>query len=234
MHSVSNLYLQILADRNHKIEPKLLISGTEYSQSDIVQDSLRVYGGLYSNFGIGNCSARQIDVRIIPKGTIPRQSKIEVFVRLTLENKVSEWIPKGVFFFATRKTDRQTGVLTVHGYDAMLKAEETWLNNSYASANFPMAPKAAVDDIAARMGISVDKRTNLNSVFPVQYPADEDGDMSMREVLARIAVANAGNWIITDSGELLLVSLNSMPPETHYLIDDLGSAVLFGGVRILV
>lgn len=234
MHSVSSRFLQMLADKNHGVEVKLIISGTEYNQSDIVQDSLRVYGGLYSDFGIGNCASRQIDVQIIPKGEIPRQAKMELFVRLTLGTRVSEWISKGVFFFATRKTDRQTGVLTVHGYDAMLKAEETWINNSYASANFPMSAKTAVEDIAARMGISVDRRTVLSELFPVQYPADEDGDMSMREVLARIAVANAGNWMISDAGELLLVGLNSMPPETHYLIDDVGSAVLFGGVRILV
>ena len=54
------------------------------------------------------------------------------------------------------------------------------------------------------------------------------------EALGRIAVANAGNWTITDEGKLLLVGLNSMPAETHYLITETGSAITFGGVRILV
>ena len=123
MHSVSNLYLSLLADKNHRVETKLSIAGVEYSQADIVRDSLRVYGGLYSTFGIGNCSARQIDFEIIPKGDIPRQAEIKVYARLVLGEQVSEWIPKGVFYFATRKTDRKTGVLSVHGYDAMLHAE---------------------------------------------------------------------------------------------------------------
>ena len=57
MHSVSDLYLTLLADRNHRVETKLSIAGVEYSQADIVKNSLRVYGGLYSTFGIGNCSA---------------------------------------------------------------------------------------------------------------------------------------------------------------------------------
>lgn len=234
MHSVSNLYLSLLADKNHRVETKLSIAGVEYSQADIVRDSLRVYGGLYSTFGIGNCSARQIDFEIIPKGDIPRQAEIKVYVRLVSGEQVSEWIPKGVFFFSTRKTDRVTGVLSVHGYDAMLKAEETWLDSSYDAKTWPMPAATAVADIAARMGVAVDSRTVLDAAFPVQYPVDDKGDMTMREALGRIAVANAGNWIITDDGKLLLVGLNSMPKETNYLVTETGSAITFGGVRILV
>lgn len=234
MHKVSNLFLTLLADKNHRVETKLSIAGVEYSQADIVKDSLRVYGGLYSTFGIGNCSARQIDFEIIPKGDIPRQAEIKVYARLVSGEQVSEWIPKGVFYFATRKTDRKTGVLSVHGYDSMLKSEQTWLDSSYDAETWPMPAATAVNDIAARMGVAVDSRTQLNAAFPVQYPVDDEGDMTMREALGRIAVANAGNWIITDKGELLLVSLNSMPAETNYLITEGGSAITFGGVRILV
>nr|DAU30295.1 MAG TPA: protein of unknown function (DUF5047) [Bacteriophage sp.] len=234
MHSVSDLYLTLLADKNHRVETKLSIAGVEYSQADIVKDSLRVYGGLYSTFGIGNCSARQIEFEIMPKGDIQRQAEIKVYARLMSGEQVSEWIPKGVFYFATRKTDRKTGVLSVHGYDAMLKAEETWLDSSYDAETWPMPVWTAVNDIAARMGVAVDSRTQLNAAFPVQYPVDSDGDMTMREALGRIAVANAGNWIITDDGKLLLVGLNSMPAETNYLITEGGSAITFGGVRILV
>lgn len=234
MHKVSNLFLTLLADKNHRVETKLSIAGVEYSQADIVKDSLRVYGGLYSAFGIGNCSARQIDFEIIPKGDIPRQAEIKVYARLVSGEQVSEWIPKGVFYFATRKTDRKTGVLSVHGYDSMLKAEQTWLDSSYDAETWPMPVWTAVNDIAARMGVTVDSRTQLNESFPVQYPVDDEGDMTMREALGRIAVANAGNWIITDEGKLLLVGLNSMPAETNHLITETGSAITFGGVRILV
>lgn len=234
MHTASNLWQQMLADPAHAVEAKLKIAGVEYGEDQIVRKSLMVYGGLYSTFGIGNCCARQIDFEIYPQGDIPRQARIEVYVRLVLGEQVSEWIPKGVFFFATRKTDRKTGVLSVHGYDAMLKAEQTWLDSSYDAETWPMPAATAVNDIAARMGVAVDSRTVLDAAFPVQYPVDDEGDMTMREALGRIAVANAGNWIITDEGKLLLVGLNSMPAETHYLITEGGSAITFGGVRILV
>lgn len=234
MHSVSNLWRTLLASPGHHKEVKLVIAGVTYGEDKIVDGSLRIDGGLYSDFGIGNCCARQIDFEIYPQGTIPRQAKIEVYMRLRLGEQVSEWIPKGVFFFSTRKTDRITGVLSVHGYDAMLKAEETWLDSSYDAKTWPMPAATAVADIAARMGVAVDSRTVLDAAFPMQYPADDKGDMTMREALGRIAVANAGNWTITDEGKLLLVGLNSMPAETNYLITEGGSAITFGGVRILV
>lgn len=234
MHSVSDLWRTLLASPGHRKEVKLVIAGVTYGEDKIVDGSLRIDGGLYSDFGIGNCCARQIDFEIYPQGTIPRQAKIEVFVRLVLGEQVSEWIPKGVFFFSTRKTDRVTGVLSVHGYDAMLKAEETWLDSSYDAKTWPMPAETAVADIAARMGVAVDSRTVLDAAFPMQYPVDDKGDMTMREALGRIAVANAGNWTITDEGKLLLVGLNSMPAETHYLITETGSSITFGGVCILV
>ncbi len=234
MHSISDLWRTLLSSPGHRKEVKLVIAGVAYGEDKIVDSSLRIDGGLYSDFGIGNCCARQIDFEIYPQGTIPRQAQIEVYVRLVLGEQVSEWIPKGVFFFSTRKTDRVTGVLSVHGYDAMLKAEETWLDSSYDAETWPMPAATAVNDIAARMGVAVDSRTVLDAAFPMQYPVDDEGDMTMREALGRIAVANAGNWIITDEGKLLLVGLNSMPKETNYLVTETGSAITFGGVRILV
>ena len=234
MHNVSDLWRTLLASPGHRKEVKLVIAGVTYGEDKIVDGSLRIDGGLYSDFGIGNCCARQIDFEIYPQGTIPRQAQIEVYVRLVLGEQVSEWIPKGVFFFSTRKTDRITGVLSVHGYDAMLKAEETWLDSSYDAETWPMPAATAVNDIAARMGVAVDNRTVLDAAFPMQYPVDDEGDMTMREALGRIAVANAGNWIITDEGKLLLVGLNSMPKETNHLVTETGSAITFGGVRIFV
>lgn len=56
----------------------------------------------------------------------------------------------------------------------------------------------------------------------------------MREVLGYIAVSNAGNWIITDEGKLLLVKFGDIPAETNYLVEEGGFAITFGGDRILV
>nr|DAY32943.1 MAG TPA: protein of unknown function (DUF5047) [Caudoviricetes sp.] len=232
MQTTSELYKQILSDPNHHKETKLDIAGTEYTEENIV--SVETSGGLYTTPGIGNCAARQIDLDVLPVGTIPRQAQIKVYVRLVLGEQVSEWIPKGTFFISARAKDKRTGSLTITGYDAMLKAESVWLNSDYDYENWPMPQSDAVDDIAYRMGVEVDERTVLTTKFPVDYPVDENGDLTMREVLGYIAVSNAGNWIITDEGKLLLVRFGDIPAETNYLVEEGGFAITFGGDRILV
>lgn len=232
MQTTSDLYKQILADPDHYKETKLDIAGTEYTEANIV--SVETSGGLYTTPGIGNCSARQINLEVLPIGTIPRQAQIKVYVRLVLGEQASEWIPKGTFFISTRSRNKVTDSLTITGYDAMLKAESVWLNSDYDYENWPMPQADAVDDIAYRMGIEVDSRTVLTTQFPVDYPVDENGDLTMREVLGYIAVSNAGNWIITDEGNLLLVKFGDIPEETNYLVEEAGYCITFGGDRIFV
>ena len=233
MHAVSDLFNQIFENPGHWTEVKLNIAGQEYTQSNII--SVSISGGLFDSPGIGNVNARQIDMEIIPIGTIPRQAQIQVFARVCVDNLQSEWIPKGVFFFSTRELDKVSGILAVTGYDAMLKAENVWLNEDYVYDNWPMPQETAVADIAQRMGIEVDSRTVLSDDFPVEYPVDEDGDLTMREALSFIAVSDAGNWIITDEGKLRLIRFGDIPEQAGYLVTEYGQPIQFAGeVLILV
>lgn len=233
MHAVSDLFNQIFENPGHWTEVKLNIAGQEYTQSNII--SVSISGGLFDSPGIGNVNARQIDMEIIPIGTIPRQAQIQVFARVCVDNLQSEWIPKGVFFFSIREMDKVSGILTVTGYDAMLKAENVWLNEDYVYDNWPMPQETAVADIAQRMGIEVDSRTVLSDDFPVEYPVDEDGDLTMREALSFIAVSDAGNWIITDEGKLRLIRFDDLPEVEGVLVTEHGAPVVFAGeVTILV
>ena len=113
------------------------------------------------------------------------------------------WLRKGVFYIDTRDKDKVTGVLTIHGYDAMLKAEQPYLSEG-DTGEWPRTERAVVADIAARMGVEIDSRTVLSDTHMVAYP----GDYTMREILGHIAAAHGGNWIITDAGALYLAPLN--------------------------
>lgn len=255
MHTTSTLYQRLLRDPHHRKEMRVRIAGTDYRQDRIV--SLETSGGVFDQPDIGNCASRQIDLTLrdpdcataISNGRaqfnsargldapvaesweIPRSAEIRVFVRLALGDEVSEWIPKGVFYISTRRLDTRTGFLELHGFDAMRRAGEVWDIDPHA--NWPMSGQEAVADIAAQMGVELDPRTALSGGFPVGYPVDEDGDLAMADVLEGIAVSEAGNWVISDEGKLLLLKLGDIPPETNYLVDENGDAITFGGVRIL-
>lgn len=232
MQETSDLYKQIIADPNHETEVMLDIAGVEYTKSDIV--SAKVSGGVYSTPGIGNCASRQAEFSVVPKSDIPRQAKIKPYVRVSVDELYSEWLQKGEFFISTRKKDAVSGVLSISAFDAMLKAEQVWLTSDYDLDDWPKTQRAAVEDIAARMGVTVDPRTVLNEAYPVDYPIDENGDLTMREVLGYIAVSNAGNWIISDTGALRLIPYGQIPEDTSFLSTPQGYAILFGEVRLLV
>ena len=232
MQTVSDLYRQIYADPLHRKEIKAEIAGVEYGVSNIVSAS--VSGGIFDKPGIGNCAARSLEIEVLPIEDIPRQAEIKVYVRLLLNDLASEWIPKGVFFVSQRQKNKITGAIKFICYDSMLKTEETWLTDEYSDLGWPMSQFEAVADIASRIGVSVDSRNVYETAFPVEYPTGENGDLTMREVLSAIAVSNAGNWVITDAGQLRLIRFGDIPQETNYLVSQNGNAIKFGGVRIIV
>lgn len=233
MQVTSALHKALLRDDRHRKEHKAVIAGVEYRQSSIL--SLRTYGGAFAEPDIGGCASRQVDLTLRrPSGTIPRRAEIRLYTRLVLGEQAAEWLPKGVFYISTRQTDKLTGSLTIHGYDVMRRAGDVWLTEDYRFDNWPMSQRAAVEDIAYRMGVEVDPRTVLSNRFPVDYPVDENGDLTMEDVLSGIAVSEAGNWVMSDEGKLLLLRFGDIPPETWYLVDEYGDAITFGGDRILV
>lgn len=233
MLQTSAKYKEILKNPRHWKETRLNISGVDYMEADIISASIPKTE-IFSTLDIGNCVSRELDIEIFPKATIPRQAKIQAFVRLVLDSDFSEWIPQGTFFIKNREKDKATGALSITAFDSMLKTDEVWLNEQYDLENWPMSQEDAVNDIAYRIGVEVDSRTVFSDRFPVDYPVDENGDITMREVLSGIAISNAGNWVITLEGKLLLIKITDIPPETNYLINEDGDSITFGGVRIIV
>ena len=236
MQAVSELYGRILENPEHTTEIKVSVAGTEYSEDKIY--GLCIPGALFHTDApaIGGCVAREIDLELLAEEKIPRMAELRVYARLVVRDPLtgavtsfSEWLPKGVFFIDTRSSDDETGLTTIHGYDAMLKAERIYLPEG-DTGEWPRSMTAVAAEIARRMGVSVDGRTKIDPAYTVAYP----NDYTMREVLGYIAVAHAANWVITDAGELYLCSLGDIPAETYHLVEGRGGAITFGGVRILV
>lgn len=227
MQTVSALYQQIMSGE-HYAERKINIAGTDYGEDTIV--SLTTTGGLFADgtLSVGSAVSREINLSLWNiSTTIPKMAKLIPYYRLSNGTQTSEWVQKGVFYIDTRSID--SGLLTIHGYDDMLKAEQIWTPDQ--SLEFPMPMTQVVDIIANIMGVEIDARTVLNSSYTVDYPAN---DYTLRDVLRFIAAAHGGNWIMSDVGKLRLIKLGELADETNYLIDESGDWITFGGDRILV
>lgn len=233
MQNTSELYNSILL-KPYDVETKLDIYTADGktlvgSYGEDVLVSASVTGKLFSSPNVGAAVGREIDVKMLmPTETLPRMAMLKPFVRIRHEADISEWIQKGVYFIDTRSTDKQTGVLTIHGYDAMLKTEQIYSPD--ASGTWPRPMAAVVNDICSKIGVTLDSRTEISS----EYVCQLDTTLSMRKYLSYIAVAHGGNWIMTDAGELRLIGLADIPPEVNYLITEHGETILFGDTRLLV
>ena len=229
MQTTSALYQALILDPTARKQVQIVIAGVTYGEDQIV--SLSTTSGLFieDTMGIGGAVAKEIDLVLRQPGNIPRMAQMIPSYRLVKGTQASEWIQKGIYYIDTRSVDEVTGVMTIHGYDDMLKAEQVW--EPAQSLEFPMTMVQAVNVIAQLMGVTLDPRTQISHTYTIDYPAN---NYTLRDVLRYIAVANAGNWIITDDGKLRLVSFGEIPTETNYLVEEDGDAITFGGDRILV
>lgn len=232
MQNTSELYKSILL-KPYDVETKLDIytaDGTTLvgSYGEDVLVSASITGKLFSSPSVGAAVGRGISVKmLLPAETLPRMAMLKPFVRIKHGMDISEWIQKGVYFIDTRSTDSQTGVLTINGYDTMLKTEQPYTDGS---GTWPRTMAAIVNDICAKIGVTLDSRTTISS----EYVCQLDTTLSCRKYLSYIAVAHGGNWIMTDAGELRLIGLADIPPEINYLITENGETILFGDIRLLV
>ena len=223
----------IYASGVYHVETKLNINGIDYGEDKLI--SMQTTPTLFSDVpSVGNCTSTEIDVQmLVPSATIPAMAEMRPYVRLVGESLVSGWIPQGVFYIDTReRTDYEITppVLSIHGYDAMLKAEAFYPEDD--PGDYPKVDTDIVDLIAETMGIDVDDRTY--DIMTEEYEINLPATYTMREVLSNLAAMYAGNFCITFEGKLRLVGLTDIGVETNFLIDSQGDAITFGGDRIIV
>ena len=202
---------------------------------------------------VGNCISAEIDVEMLkPKSTFPNAAPIRPFVRVTNGAEHSEWLPQGVYFIDTRQTTKRSNgreVISMHGYDAMMRAEQyypstdNYENYGEESGDIDtILDTDMIDMIVAQMNAGLTEGSvsmvhfddydliNREYYFPAVV-----GAYSCREVLSMIGAAYCGNWIIDENNYLRLIKLRSIPAtQLNVLTDDYGYSLTFGGEEINV
>ena len=230
----------ITAD-NHYFEVKVEINGETYNEPQILELKTEWRTFREAQPSVGGCLSSELSAKILAQSqSIPRMAQVRPYARVTDGTDHSEWMPQGVYYIDTRETtdnDDDLPILTLHCYDAMLKSEADYPNSTHS---WPYSDINVVKEIAYAMGLQpsisstagIDPRTI--ALMDKGYTLGLPIGYSMREVLSNIAAMYAGNWICNYDGQLLLIAVNGIPPETNYLIDSQYDAITFGGDRILV
>lgn len=207
------------------LRPFIRVSGSAPASSAVtIQNG--VLSSQYASYANGK-------ITFAPESGAVVSGKTLIFPVDSTEELTSEWVPQGVFYIDTRETTANYDgipVLSIHGYDAMLKTEQMYASNDTVGD----APDTQyVQTIADAIGVDVDPRTwEIMRGYIIPFPLG----YTMREILGYIAASYVGSFIMSDEGKLRLVSLLDLPdaPTESLLADDAGYVIIFGTDAIIV
>lgn len=194
----------------HFWETKAVIGGNIYGEDRIL--SLSTSSALFAEgaVSVGGCVAGEIDLTVRQDGEIARMAEIQIYVRPVSGSAAGDWMPKGRFYIDTREYDTESGTITMHGYDAMLKMEQSYLADGADVTGWPKSTAAVMGEIAETIGVELDGRNALSTSYMVEAPVG----YTMREVAGWVAAAHCGNWTVTESGTLRLIPMRAEEPDT--------------------
>lgn len=196
----------------YETEYRVTIAGVIYDGDTIDSDNLNISRLLFSDkLSLGNVTVATLNCTILPSGVIPKMAQILVESRTVLNGLGTAWVAEGTFFIDTRE-ELSDGWLSITAYDDALKMEQDFLNQELEEGEWPITMQAAAAEVATRIGVLLDTRNAIPAAYMMEYP----NELTMREVMANIAAACGGNWIITPDRTLYLcpVKLSETPDLT--------------------
>lgn len=202
MQSVTALW-DSLFSADHKTEYRYDINGLSYYAEDRKGDPV-ITKPLIDKPAIGRVCTGSTQVTVYPKADIPKAALVEAYCRLVSADgeNVSEWIPQGKYYVSNRSGSNPVK-LTCKDY--MIRAGVTYQDKT-AFEEWPQYMTDVLTEICSIMDVELDSRTEINNGYTIDYPNE---DTLISEVLAKIAIANGGNWIMTETGKLRLIRLAS-------------------------
>ena len=188
------------------------INGTSYSSisAPVIDRAL-----FTDKLSVGNCITSTLKVSVLTDNDIPRSATVVIKSRISNDTETSEWMTMGTFYIDNRTTNNGMTALTC--YDAMLKASQKYVDESITDGRigWPHTMQSCVNEIAQRMGLTLDSRTTIRTGDP--YQVDYPAKLTMAQVLGYIGACHGGNWIVTPENKLRLVPLVAprTGSETH-------------------
>ena len=225
MQTTSAAWKALFAAGDYWLETRATIAGTVYTEmSNPVITRALTQNGLT----IGNAVSATCQFSVLTENTIPRAAEVVIEQRLTDGATASEWLPAGTFYISRRTRDAVTGLLTLECYDALLKANAIW---ELASGAWPRTMGSVAAALSALLGVEIDSRTAIRTGAAYVIEQPEPGT-TIHDVLALIAAANGGNWIITPAGKLRLVPVVSAAGAASATVNVIDVAGVTGAVTV--
>ena len=215
MKTASEIYKTLRAVDTSWYEWRVLQGNNIYELDRL--KSITVAFSLTRNSGIdiGNANSAECRMTLLEESANwQRMARFTIQFRISSSNggTKSEWLTLGKFYTDERSEDQQ-GNLSIIGYDAMLKLEQTWsdkIPQSLLPASYPITAKAWATMIQSAGLADFEDLTQLNDTVSF---VGLNTTSTIRDVLKSIAAVHAGNWMMTTEVALTLIPFENVDPE---------------------
>ena len=199
-----------LLSGSHKTQYRFVIAGVEYTEKDL-WTTPTFTKPLMATPGIGNCCSASLALTVIKKDgiTIPKAADVYAYARLTNGTVTTDWVDQGHFKVSKRLGEKNRLQLTC--WDLMGMMNRNFISATNIS-HLPASMTDVVADISSVTGIPLDSRTTIQTGEDFKIFALNAAE-TMLDILSIVAVAHAGNWIITEAGKLRLVPIAGTAAE---------------------
>lgn len=225
MQTTSAVWDALWASGTATLDAVAVIGGVEYGD---ISAPLITRGTMQGQLSVGNVVSACCAVSVrAASSAIPRSAAVQIKHRLVSADgeTVSEWLSAGTFYISRRRVDPINGVVILECYDALMKTNEEMPELS--GVTYPISMTVAAQTIAQIIGVEIDARTVIQTGAEYVISAPTAGT-TMRDILATIAGANAGNWIMSPAGELRLVPVVDVTEAAS----PLAVSGVIGGIQI--
>lgn len=200
----------------HRTSYKFVINGVEYLPTDYV-DTPVIKQPLMEEPSFGRCCTGSLEITVRKKEnvTIPKAASVVAYCRIENNDAYTDWVDIGYFNVSKRVNYSETISLTCN--DRMIFAGQTYLDKTEFT-EWPQAMTDVLDEIASIMDVDIDERTTIrtDSSCYVAYPNE---DVLMSEILASIAAAHGGSFVMTGEGKLRLIPFPDTTTSGMYFYD---------------
>lgn len=222
MYPISPIFADYLKRRDKQYMVKVLVDGTEYSSSSIVEFNVENLMAAGDEFEIGTAIPSKLTIKLRLPDSIRANAQVIPYLSLSLEGMTwldaeypwqdmtvpwvssgTEWLPMGVFYVDSR--EKINDVWTYTCYDKLITADVAYISQLH----YPATQKAVFDEICNRLGFKYDSSVVINSSYQIQAgPAG----YSCRQVLAYIAGANNASIYMGKDGIMRLKRFTAGAP----------------------
>lgn len=213
MKTASAIYKMLRAVDTSLYEWRVLQGENIYELDQL--KSITISSALTTNSGIdiGNANSAECRMTLIEESANwQRMARFTIQFRISTPNGTtkSEWITLGIFYTDERSEDK-AGNLSIIGFDAMLKLEQTWADKipeQLLPSSFPITAKAWATMIQTAGLATFEDLTQLDDTVGF---VGLNTTATIRDVLKSIAAVHAGNWMMTTTETLNLMQFVNTP-----------------------